>query len=193
LGLKLLLATKEIRILFARFLAKLRTHPWLKNSKIVLFVERNTAAGAEALEAISQAYKNTYVLMDRDGEHAGWWTTWAQKAAYAISGSEQMRENKISFINDPVCENPWLPKETKWEITRNKLLEQLPRYKSRLPTEGTRKRKLPIISGTINEEGKKIKGQKDDLALSFFMALFFLDNILRERIPGIDYRYIKGD
>lgn len=186
-------ATKDIKVLFARFISELYDHPWLKSTTFVLFVERNTAAGAEALEAIMTQYKRAYIIMDQDGEHAGWWTTWAHKAAYCISGAEQMRENKIYFLKDAVATNPWVKKEERWKYSYDKLIEQLPRFKARTPDPTTgRKRRLPIISGTINSEGKKVKGFKDDVGLSFFMALFFADNISKEKIPGLNYNRIKG-
>jgi len=76
-------------------------------------------------------------------------------------------------------------------MTIDMLYEQLPRFRQKDPPPGS-DRKLPIISGVIDEYGKKIQGAKDDMALTFYMCLCVMDWILKEEMPGLDYRYIKG-
>lgn len=190
---KILPDPAQIATLFAYFIEKLYGHPWLRNCICVLFVERNVSAGPYVLEKImKEKCPKHYVITDQVREVSGWWTDRAMKSEYVISGATQMREDKICFLKDMVCENPWLPYESRGQIMRNKLLEQIPRFRIKEPSENSR-RVTPIITGKLDENGKKVKGVNDDLALAFFMGLYFIEGISQETIPGLNYQYIKQE
>lgn len=173
---------------FSKFMEKLYIHPWLRNTTFVLFVERNIQAGPHVVENVMARYSRHYIIREPgDSETLGWWTNHVRKSLYVVSGAEQMRENKIFMLRDMVCTNPWLNRKDRLRSTLDGLYDQLPRFKERDPPPGS-ERKFPIISGCIDDQGRKIQGAKDDRALTFFMALCVMDWLLKRKMPGVDYR-----
>lgn len=177
--------------MFFQFMIGLYNHRWLKKAIFVILVERNITAGPYVVEQVMSArFNRHYIITDRVRDISGWWTDRNTKLMYIISGAEQIREGKIFFLKDLVSMNPWITADNRAELMINKLLEQLPRFRLKEPGPGSA-RTLPKASGKIDENGKEIKGAKDDMAFTFFMALCILDIILKESIAGIDYNYIK--
>lgn len=170
---------------------KLYKHPWLSSSIFVLFVERNVTAGPYVLEAImDQRYTRRYIITDPIRNKIGWWTDRHMKTEYVVAGAKQMREGKIYFLDNIVCENPWINRDIRKTQVRGKLLEQIPKFRLKEAPEGSKK-KMPILSGKFDERGKQVPGANDDTALAFFMCLYFLEGITQETIPSFDYKYIK--
>lgn len=183
---------REIATLFKVFIEDLMRHPWLSKAVFVLFVERNIAAGPYALEAVMEKIcPRRYVIKDPVRNVSGWWTDRNMKTEYVLSGSSQMKQDKIFFMDGMISTNPWItPREIRTETVKRKLFEQVPRFRLKEAPEGSNRR-TPMITGKVDENGKRVKGAKDDLALTFFMALFFIEGISKETIPGFDYKYIK--
>jgi hypothetical protein len=172
-----------IKRMFSYFMQKLYNHPWLDKAIFVLFVERNLPAGPYAIEEIMMKYyPRRYIIEDPVRNLSGWWTDRHMKLEYVITGAKQMAGNKIFFLESVITECPWMTADTRANICYNKLIEQIPRF--RIQENGK-------IDGKHDENGKKVKGAKDDTALTFFMALYFLNGISNEDIPGFDYTYIK--
>jgi hypothetical protein len=189
----LFLDPSQAATLFSFFIQKLYRHPWLSKCIPVLFVERNIAAGPYVMERIMvEQCPRRYVITDPIRDVSGWWTSRSMKSEYVISGAAQMKEDKVCFMKDLVCENPWIPSESRADMVKNKLLEELPRFKIR-PAPDNSRRITPIISGKIDDNGRVVKGQNDDLAFAFFMGLYFIEGISQETIPGLDYKYIKQE
>lgn len=179
--------------MFDHFVTGLYKHPWLSRTIFVLFVERNLPCGPYVVEQVMEnKYPRHYIITDAVRGVSGWWTDRHMKTEYVISGAEQLREGKLAFLQDMVCKNPWMDPRTRAAVTREKLLEQIPRFRLRDPTPGT-SRSMPIMSGKIDENGRQVKGMKDDMAFSLFMTLYMVDKILKESIPGFDYSYIKQE
>lgn len=168
-------------------------HPWLKKTIFVLFVERNIAAGPYAIERVMATKQRKYIITDPIRDVSGWWTTHSMKSQYVVTGASEIRQNRLVFIKDFICENPWLPYDTRKEIILNKLHEQLPRFRLKPPSEVSSTRRLPLITGKLDENGKMVRGAKDDLAFITFAAIYFVVNIGAESIPGLNYRFIKQE
>lgn len=140
-----------------------------------------------------ESKQRKYIITDPIRDVSGWWTTYDVKSKYVVTGASEIRQNRLVFMKDFVCENPWLPHDTKREITLNKLLEQLPRFRLKPASQVSSSRRLPLITGKLDENGKMVKGAKDDLAFICFAGIFFVVNIGAETIPGLNYRFIKQE
>lgn len=138
---------------------------------------------------MSEKYPRHFIVTDKVRNISGYWTDRKMKVEYVVSGSNQMREDKISFLTDMVCRNPWLDADTRADMMIQKVLEQIPRFRLKDPPIGSNG--LPKLSGKFDENGKEVKGAKDDMAFTMFMALYMLEGILKETIPGLDYNYIR--
>lgn len=151
--------------------------------------ERNTPAGCYAVDEYLRKNKFTRVEVIRETEDSdiGWWTSYATKTQYTMEGVEQMRENKTFFLDGMICVNEFVKNSRLVENTKEKLLEQLGRFRMREPPIGAT-RKKPLISGLFNEAGQKDKTLRDDLAMSFMIAVFFLHNLIKRKIPDVNYR-----
>jgi hypothetical protein len=170
------------------------SHPWLNNAICVLFVERNILAGPYVLEQIMEKRGGNrhYIIRDSIRNVIGWWTSRNMKIEYISAGSKLMRAGTICFMKDMICENPWQAAESRASLVKGKLLDQVGRF--RMKREGDASRRVtPLLSGKIDENGKMVKGLNDDLAMAFFMGLYFIEGISKEMIPTLDYEFIKQE
>jgi hypothetical protein len=129
---------------------------------------------------------------DKDVERPGVWTSNELKIDYLVIARDSVITESVSFMENFVCENPFMDANVRRKKTKDKFFDQLKRVRY-----VTKKNKTPFaknavtVSGKVNELGNISDGFNDDLFITFGMCLYWMTIFYRGNMAGINYNAIQ--
>jgi hypothetical protein len=174
------------------FIIGLRNNNWLSSAIIIFIPERNTGHESGRIEKIVMRHAKSMSYREKEDRNPGVFTTNNLKLDYATEIRDQLKMNSVFFMENFVCENPYMDKDKRRRETQKKLFDQLKRVRYVV-----KKNKTPFanenvaVSGKVNEKGNISDGYNDDLFFVFGMGLYWIKMFWREEMPGINYTTIR--
>ena len=190
-------AVEEVRFLHDHIHA-LRQHPGLRRAQFIFCPEKIPGHDVGHLyEAIRNEFNMTTVWKEVNaaGEgigDPGFRTTgaavkvrWANATRHNIMGCHILPGDQM------VCANAWLPAETRWKTTWEKLQRQMRAYRAvRLTPDNPSSQGNYSISGVLGKYDKRDKSRNDDLIDAFAMGNFMIQLLINKEMPNFDHRHV---
>jgi hypothetical protein len=157
--------------------------PRYARSNIVLITENNLGDCAETMHLFFSSKRNVKLWRDpKKPDKAGVCTDERKKKQYRETFDRLLTvKDRIAILDQLVCANPFMDSTTRTEATLAVLETQMRRYIWALQYLDNGKVR-ELISGKINQFGKLVAGQHDDLMLAVQMLCYW----------GDEYRTYKG-
>jgi hypothetical protein len=157
--------------LFTKFLEGIKSRPWLRNSRIILFTEMNTGKEGGHFAAIGTKFTNVYPVAQKERGRYGWWTG-KEKPTYGTRLRDEMASKSLLIYEDLVCENPYLG-EDRIRETLDLLKEQF--LRARFYVEQPTNVFGPVrttFSAKVGPRGNQDFTKTDDMAVAIGFNLY---------------------
>lgn len=188
-----ILAATQAETFLSSFCLGIRRHRILKYSHVVFCCERNMAHEAGFLaECVKKTlcHERISFICQRSPGDCGWWTQSDVKYKMGFEMRYVFMNNIIQYSDDVVCTNPFMKEATRWEETKKKFEDQLPKYKivvSGVSSLNPLSTPRIGLSGKTTKEGKVSASFTDDLVFCVGACLYFIKMILTRSTPHFNH------
>lgn len=178
------MATDIVRMLEV-MMDRLTAIPLFRDAWKIYAGERNTGHVSGFHAAVMSKYGNrTYSLCERADRNYGVWTTQERKKLFAEHMRAALSEQQIVFLKDFIVYNKDNADLAEY---RDSVVETLCSQLRMLVPDGK-----GGWTGKCDAEGKRVKGQRDDLAMATMMGVYYMKMFLARRLSFVNYWHFEG-
>jgi hypothetical protein len=154
--------------------------PRYAQSKIIMITENNLGDCAETMDLFFASKDNVQTWRDPSKPNkAGVCTDENKKKQYRETLDRLISvKDRIGILDQLVCTNPFMESSTRTQKTLDSLEAQMRKYIWTLVYQDNGRVK-ELISGKINQFGKLVAGQHDDLVLAVQMLCYWSAEYLK--------------
>ena len=195
---------EDFKPFFANFLARVRSHPWLKDTFIVVACERNTGFVSGSLREITRNIPNVYTLFEQENAPPGIFTDPYKKNEYAILIRRELMRGSLFFLKDFIVAAPSLTSgslnstvstdqtEYRKEV-RLDLFDQMLRSKPDYNEEQEAKRTMEgKYRPTFVSWSAKAGGQNDDKVVDLGIGIYVMSVWEERGFTTVPYDFINS-
>jgi len=172
------------------FIRNLRANPWLANTHGLFVPERNTGREGGRLWDIIKQFTGFSALYTDNERDPGIWTDNPVKVAYNEAAYDRVSARSVCFMRNFVTTDPVDAKEDRRKIKAREFVDQMRRVRPLfLNSTSAGSTSRLTYSGCVNEEGKLVKGLRDDLWLVFSAICYVIRQLRRGMFPHTSSRF----
>jgi hypothetical protein len=192
------LASTQAESFLSSFCLAIRKHEIYKYAHVVFCCERNMAHEAGFLaECVKRSlyHERISFICQREPGDCGWWTQADVKYKMAYEMRFVFMSKIIQYAQDVICVNPFMKEATRWQETKRKFEDQLPKYKivvSGMSSTNPLSAPRHGVSGKTTKDGKVSGSFTDDLAFCVSACLYFMKMILTRSTPNFRHDDVLG-
>ena len=133
----------------------------------------------------------SHTFQEKEGKYGIWTTNDSKKMCAAYFEDYLNAPDQLVYSKDFVCANPFVRSDLRAGKVKEMLFQQLGKFRKRWvePENGKGPATL-IISGKVDNEGKLVQGQNDDLVMALIILSYWATKWKRGKL-NVNYGQFK--
>lgn len=166
-----------IQMLLVQHIRALRGHPDLRDAWIINFFESNLGQESSHMAHMVKDERRCWTMYEKG--KAGVVTTHERKTKYTESVLNFFNMEAIHFINEPICANPYVDANDRWNKVKAEFKKQLLQFQKNvlMPANAWEVAKV-VYSGKVKA------GMNDDIAMTLLFTCFWAQQFVGRKIQA---------